>query len=175
MAFARRFLVALALLLPTSAPSAAQSPAAPNAWSGTWRGTLINLPTRPNATAVEVTREVGAIPTSDSTCAALRTTYRESGAVRAVKDYKLCRGRGADDWYVDEGGGLTLAARWFGDALISAFKYDSLLLISTMRLRDDVLEEEILTVDDRPAVKGALSLSTRGIQRLQLRRVSSNQ
>jgi hypothetical protein len=174
MAIAHRMFAAFALLVSISAPCAAQSPTNAGEWSGTWRGTLINLPTRPNAPAIEVTREIGTIPTTDSTCAALRTTYREGGAVRGVKEYKLCRGHGTDDWYVDEGGGLTLAARWLGDALISPFKYDSLLLISTMRLRDDVLEEEILTVTDRPAVQGPLSLTARGIQRLRMRRVSSN-
>ena len=40
-----------------------------------------------------------------------------------------------------------------------------------MRLRGDVLEEEILTFDDQPAIKGPLSLKARGLQRMELRRV----
>lgn len=158
------------LLAATTAP--AQSPSAPGDWSGNWRGTLVNFPARPNAPTIAVTREIGALPVRDSTCAALRTTYREGGAVRGVKDYKLCRGAGVDDWYVDEGGGLVLAARWLGDVLISPFKYDHLILVSTMRLRGDVLEEEILTVDDQPAIKGPLALRARGVQKMELRRVA---
>jgi hypothetical protein len=154
-----------------AAPVAAQEPFDAGAWRGTWRGTLTNLPARPNAPTVEVTRDIGAFPTADSSCAALRTTYREGGMVRGVKDYRLCRGRGPDDWYVDEGGGLTLAARWLGDVLVSTFKYDSLLLISTLRRRGNVLEEEIFTADDRPAQQGPLSLTTRSLQRLRLERV----
>jgi hypothetical protein len=162
--------LALSWFLLAGAPAAAQSPSTPGDWSGTWRGTLTSFPSRPNAPAIEVTREIGALPAGDSTCATLRTTYREGGAVRAVKDYRLCRGAGADDWYVDEGGGLTLAARWLGGALVSPFKYDNLVLVSTMRLRGDVLEEEILTVDDQPAIKGPLPLKARNVQRLELRR-----
>jgi hypothetical protein len=43
-----------------------------------------------------------------------------------------------------------------------------------MRLRGDVLEEEILTVDDKPAVAGPLSMTPKGIQRIELRRVPDN-
>lgn len=65
---------------------------------------------------------------------------------------------------------MKVAARVIGDALISLFKYDP-ILISTIRLRDDVLEEEMLAVEDKPATQGALPLRVRGIQRLELRRV----
>jgi hypothetical protein len=164
-------MLALLAVAVMAVSAAAQEPSDPGAWRGTWRGTLTNLPARPDAPTVEVTREIGAFPTADSSCTPLRTTYREAGVVRGVKDYRLCRRRGADDWYVDEGGGLTLAARWLGDVLVSTFKYDSLLLISTLRRRGDVLEEEIITADDRPAQPGPLSLKTRGLQRLRLERV----
>lgn len=148
---------------PTTAPPGAE-------WAGTWHGTLVNLPGRPGATPVDVTREIGALPTADSSCATLRTTYRESGVVRGTKDYRLCRGAGSTDWYVDEGDGIRLAARWLGDVLVSPFKYDTLLLISSTRVRGEVMEEEILTVDDQPAIKGVLPLRARSIQRLELRR-----
>lgn len=140
-------------------------------WAGTWRGTLVNLPARPGASGVEVTREIGPLPSADNTCTPFKTTYAEAGVLKQVKDYRLCRGTGADDLFVDEGGGVKLAARVIGDALISPFKYDSILLISTMRLRGEILEEEILTVEDKPATQGALPLRARGIQRLELRRV----
>ncbi len=140
-------------------------------WEGKWKGTLKNLPAKPDASQVEVTREIGAFPMTDNTCAMWKTTYTEGGAVKQVKDYKLCRGTGADDLFIDEGNGTKLTARWIGDALVSPFKSGNLLLISTIRLRGEVLEEEILTVDDKPAATGVLPMNAKGIQRLELRRV----
>ena len=58
-----------------------------------------------------------------------------------------------------------------GDSLVIPFKYDNLLIVSTTRLRGEVLEQEILTVEDKPAVKGALPMSAKGIQKLEVRRV----
>jgi dipeptidyl aminopeptidase/acylaminoacyl peptidase len=141
------------------------------AWEGKWKGKLVNVPAKPDAVPVEVEREIGAFPTANNTCSMFKTTYSESGVVKQVKDYKLCRGTGADDIYVDEGDGVKLTARIVGDALITPFKYDNILLISTMRLRGDVLEEEILTVDDKPAVKGVLPMNAKSIQRIELKRV----
>ncbi|MBK8151059.1 MAG: S9 family peptidase [Acidobacteria bacterium] len=140
-------------------------------WEGKWRGTLKNLPAKPDASAVEVEMEIGAVPVKDNTCGIWKTTYLELGAVKQVKDYKLCRGTGADDLYLDEGNGIRLAARIIGDSLVIPFKYDNLLIVSTTRLRGEVLEQEILTVEDKPAVKGALPMSAKGIQKLELRRV----
>jgi hypothetical protein len=39
-----------------------------------------------------------------------------------------------------------------------------------MRLRGDVLEEEILTVADAPATEGVVGLGAKAIQRLEFRR-----
>ena len=139
-------------------------------WEGKWKGTLVNLPAKPGAVPVEVTMEIGAFPTTDGACAAWKTTYSEGGAVKSVKDYKLCRGTGPTDLYIDEGG-LRLPARIIGDALVSPFKADDILLVSTMRLRGEVLEEEILTVDDKPAIKGVQPMVPKGVQRIELRRV----
>ena len=65
---------------------------------------------------------------------------------------------------------MKLAARWIGNVLVSPFRIGSLLLVAETRLRDDVLEEEILTIDDRPTASGVESLKPRSIQRLTLRR-----
>ena len=157
----------LALLLSAAATLFAQT--LPD-WSGTWQGTLVNLPARAGANPVDVALEIGAFPAKDGACSAWRTTYKENGAVRQVKDYRLCRGAGAEDLYVDEGG-LKLTARLLGEVLVSPFKYDNVLLVSTTRLRGDTLEQEILTVDDRPAVKGPLPLVPRSVQRIVLRRL----
>jgi hypothetical protein len=166
--------LALTLLLvgiPALGRGQETQPSAPKNWAGKWKGTLVNLPARPGAVPVEVTMDIGPFPVADNTCAPWKTTYSEGGKVKAVKDYKICRGTGPDDLFIDEGDGVKLTARWIGDVLVSPFKYDSLLLISQTRLRGDVLEEEILTVDDQPAVKGVIALRPRAIQRLELTRV----
>lgn len=140
-------------------------------WEGKWKGTLKNLPAKPDAPVVEVTREIGAFPTADNTCAMFKTTYSEGGVVKQVKDHKLCRGTGAEDLFIDEGNGTKLSAKLIGDALISPFKYGNSLLISTMRLRGETLEEEILTVDDKAATMGVQPMNAKSIQRIELKRV----
>ncbi len=144
------------------------------AWEGKWRGTLRNIPAKPDATAVEVELEIGEIPFRDNTCGMWKTTYSELGIVKQVKDYKLCRGTGADDLYLDEGNGIRLTARIIGDSLVIPFKFDNLMLISTTRVRGETLEEEILTIDDKPAVKGVQPMSPKSIQKLELRRIPQN-
>jgi hypothetical protein len=121
-------------------------------WAGVWKGSLTNSPPAPNAKAVEVTMEIGAWPAADHGCAMWRSTYREEGVVKQVKDYRLCRGAGAEDLFLDEGNGSKLSGRWIGDMLVVPFKYNKFLVISTMRLRDGVLEEEILTIEDGPVL-----------------------
>jgi hypothetical protein len=169
----RKILVLSILGVAVASVAGAQGATAPGpGWAGTWRGTLTNLPVRPGTTPVEVTMEIGPLPTADDTCATWRTTYFEGGKKSQVKDYKLCRGSGPDDLFIDEGDGVKLTARWIGEVLVSPFKYGNLLLVSEARLRGEVLEEEILVVDDRPATEGVVPLRPRSIQRLELRRVS---
>jgi hypothetical protein len=143
-------------------------------WEGQWQGTLQNFPTRPNSKPVDVNLEIGALPKTANSCTTWRTTYSESGQVRQVKDYRLCRGNSSEDWFLDEGNGIKLAAQWIGDVLVCPFKYDKLLLITTTRLQGDTLEEEILTIDDQPASTGVLPLKARNIQRLRFQRKESN-
>lgn len=156
------------LLLLAARPVAAQ--AAPD-WAGHWRGTLVNLPTRPNAPVVSVALELGALPTADSSCVPWKTTYTERDTVRGVKDYRLCRGSGPADLYVDEGGGVKLSAQLLGDVLVSAFKTGAFLLTTHLRVRGDTLVEEIYSIDDKPATDGLVTMKTRSIQRLTLTRV----
>lgn len=158
-------LVAVAL----STPVAVQS--TPPDLTGLWKGTLVNEPARSGAPKIDVTLEVGPMPTSDHTCSPWKTTYSEAGVVRQVKDYQFCRGVGPDDLYTDEGGGVKLTARWIGGVLVSPFKVDKLLLIVETRLLGDTLVEEIFTIDDQPAITGVLPLKPRSIQRLTLTRV----
>ena len=161
-------LVLLPVLLLTWG-AAARAQAAPDL-AGVWTGTLVNLPLRPNATPVQVTMELGALPTADGHCVPWKTTYRERDTVRATKDYRLCRGTGPQSLYVDEGGGVTLQTALLGDVLVSSFKAGRTLLVTHLRVRGDTLEEEIITADDLPATEGVVAMRSRGIQRLRLTR-----
>lgn len=141
-------------------------------FAGFWVGELKNYPPRPNAPSVTVKREIGPVPGVDHTCSVFKTTYFENGVERGVKDYKLCRGKGANDLYFDEGGGVRLAAQLLGDVLVAPFKYDNLLLVSVLRLRGDVLEEEIYTIPDSDSRSGVTPLVAKTLQRLEFRRVA---
>lgn len=140
------------------------------ALEGVWTGRLVNLPARPDAPVIEVTREVGPMPAREGECATFRTTYREAGVVKGVKDYRLCRGADPDQADTDEGGGLVLRGRWLGDVLVTPFKVGNILLVTTLRLDGDRMVEEIVTADDQPAGEGVVTMRPRSIQRLELTR-----
>ncbi len=53
-------------------------------WEGTWKGTLVNLPAKPDAPKVEVTMEIGTFPTKDNACGTWKTTFNESGQGRGT-------------------------------------------------------------------------------------------
>ena len=143
--------------------------------AGTWEGTLVNLPSRVGAPTVAVTIELGAIPTATGQCAPWKTTYREAGVVRGVKDYRICRGADAGELFVDEGNNVRLRATLLGDVLVSAFKAGSILLVTHLRVRGDTLEEEIVTIADAPATDSLVTLSARSVQRIvAVRRRSSS-
>ena len=139
-------------------------------WAGRWEGELVNYPVRPNTKPVRLVREIGEFPRADGACSPMKTTYTPDGAPAVVKDYRLCRGQGAADLFIDEGDGIKLQARLLDDTLISTFKFNKLILVSILRRRGDALEEDIFTATDQPAIEGALSLETRGLQRLRFRR-----
>lgn len=166
----RSVVVCAAALLSTLA-AAPRLPAqsTPPDLSGVWQGTLTNFPALPGAAPVDVTMEIGALP-ADSGCALWRTVYSEGGRVRQIKDYRLCRGSSAGELFIDEGDGTRLVARWIGAVLATPFKTGDALLVSSIRLRGVILEEEILTIQDRPAGPGVQPLVARSIQRLVLRR-----
>ena len=145
-------------------------PAPAQDWAGRWEGELVNYPRRESASPVPLVREIGELPRANGDCSTFKTTYSPPGQKVVVKDYRLCRGPGATEYYIDEGQGLRLKAQILGDTLLSTFKYQSILLISIMRLRGDTLEEDIYTATDQPATNGVLSLDTRSLQRLQFRR-----
>ena len=142
-------------------------------WAGTWTGTLANLPEHPGAKPVEVKMGIGEFPTEDNSSSLWRTTYSEQGEIRQVKDYRLCRGTGADDLSIDEGDGIKLKSRLIDDVLVTPFQYNDVILITSVRLRGDVIEQEILTVADKPALDGVQPLTARSIQRIVMSRQTS--
>ncbi|CAF2259818.1 unnamed protein product [Rotaria magnacalcarata] len=142
-------------------------------WNGTWYGSLTNYPMRLEFSSVNVLMEIGPYPTSDNMCTLWRTTYSQDEKILSIKDYRLCRGHGDDDVFIDEGNDIKLETRWIGDLLITPFKYDNLFLISITQLDEDILKEEIIMIDDKPAINGVLSLHTRAIQRLEMKRLQS--
>jgi hypothetical protein len=140
-------------------------------WSGVWKGTLINYPGRPNAKAVQVTREIGPLPTKPNECTTWKTTYQEAGSEKSQsKDYRLCRGETADQWVVNEGPEAKLPTRLLGNQWISVFKYDNILLTAITRLEGDRMIEEIISGPDLAAGKGVVTLQVRSLQRLELAR-----
>lgn len=140
-------------------------------WEGRWRGELVNLPLRPGAAPVTVSAEIGPWP-AVGTCSVWRRSFESRDHPPVTKDYRLCQGPAPGELHVDEGNGIRLASRLVADTLLTPFKYGQLILLTSTRLRGEVLEEEIVTVDDKPAVEGPLVLQARGIQRITLRRVS---
>lgn len=139
-------------------------------WEGTWKGQLKLLPSKPDAPTTDVTMEIGAFPSADGQCTTWKTTYMEGSTIKSLKDYKLCRGNGANDLFMDEGNGVRLPGRVLGDAFVVTFKNDETVMVFTLKLRGEVLEQEILIVDDKPAAKGVVTMEPKGLQRIEFRR-----
>lgn len=139
-------------------------------WTGTWSGSLQNYPRPlPGSGLVPVRMEIGRFPREDGECSLWKTIYSPVGEPSSIKDYRLCRGNGSDDLFIDEGDGLHLSCRWIEETqmLISPFKYANLLLIAVTRLIDGLrLQEEIVTMNNRET-----SLRSLALQRLTLTRL----
>jgi hypothetical protein len=120
-------------------------------WTGTWHGVIEAYPEGEAGSGWNVTLEIGSYPMVDNSCTIWRSIFSEYGVVQGTKDYRFCRGYGVDDLYTDEGGGVTIGARWINNVLVSPFKYKDVFAISSMRMRGDILEEEIIITDDNPA------------------------
>ena len=141
-------------------------------WTGTWFGTLKTYPTSLGGPELNVTMEIGPYPTVDNSCTVWRNTYEENGIVQHIKDYRFCRGHGADDLYTDEGNNITIAARWIDDVLVAPFKSKGFLVVVYDRMRGDTLEEELLSVEDKPATDAVVSMRPLAIHLIKLKRVS---
>ena len=135
-------------------------------WEGKWKGTLKNIPAKPDAPVVEVTMEIGAFPMTDNTCTMWKLTFASQ-----VRNHKLCRGTGADDLYIDAGDEIKRTVTLLGDTLFLASKNNNVTVMTTNRLRGDILEIETLMADDKPAAMGVVPMNAKGIQRIELKRV----
>ncbi|UJR18490.1 hypothetical protein I4U23_005396 [Adineta vaga] len=141
--------------------------------TGTWQGVIETYPSNEIGSGWNKTLEIGLYPMTDHKCTTLRSTMTENGVLRGTKNYRLCRGRNADDLYIDEGSS-TLAVQWINDMLVSSFKFSGLFTISRLRMRGNILEEEILTTDDTPAIKNkVVSVRARSMHLIKMTRVSN--
>jgi hypothetical protein len=116
--------------------------------------------------------EIGPYPMIDNKCTTWRSIFTDNGIVQITKDYRFCRGRSADDLYIDEGVG-TVAVQWINDVLVSPFKFAGVFAVASLRMRGDILEEEIVMTADNPAVKDTLvSVRAHSIHLKKMRRIS---
>ncbi|CAF4309044.1 unnamed protein product [Rotaria socialis] len=143
-------------------------------WTGTWHGVLEAYPEGEQGSGWNVTLEIGPYPMTDGACTIWRSTLLENNIRQGLKDYRFCRGRGADDLFIDEGSGVTISAQWINDVLVSPFKYKGVFAVSSMRMRGDVLEEEILITEDKPGIEDVVvSIRANSIHLMKMRRISA--
>lgn len=121
-----------------------------------------------------VTLEIGSYPSSDFTCTKRRSIFTMNGTVQGIKDYRFCRGCGEEDLYIDEGNDVTIRCKWINDVLVSPFKYQGFYAISMMRMRGDILEEQILITDDIPAEDNrVVSVKSKSLHLMTMKRISN--
>ncbi|CAF3735461.1 unnamed protein product [Rotaria sp. Silwood1] len=142
-------------------------------WTGTWYGVVEAYPEGETGAGWNVTLEIGTYPIVGDSCTIWRSIFTENGILQATKDYRFCRGRDPDDLFIDEGGGVKIAAQWINDVLVSPFKYKGVFAVSSMRMRGNILEEEILITDDNPSIENVVvSVRARSIHLMTMRRRS---
>ncbi|UJR18286.1 hypothetical protein I4U23_005189 [Adineta vaga] len=142
-------------------------------WTGTWHGVIQTYPSNEIGSGWNKTLEIGSYPMTDHSCTTLRGTMTENGIVQIKKDYRLCRGYGPDDLYIDEGTSR-LGVQWINDELVSPFKAHGVFVISRLRMRGNILEEKLITTDDTPAIKNKIvSVRARSVHLIKMTRVSN--
>ncbi|CAF3353907.1 unnamed protein product [Rotaria socialis] len=142
-------------------------------WTGTWHGTLQAYPEGEIGAGWNTTLEIGPYPMFDGSCTMWRGIFKENGTIKLTKDNRFCRGHGPDDLYFDNGGGGKIAVQWIHNVLVSPFKYNGVFVVASMRMREDILEEEILITGDNPAVQNVtVSIRAHSIHIKTMRRMS---
>ncbi|CAF3975488.1 unnamed protein product, partial [Rotaria sordida] len=126
-------------------------------WTGTWYGATEAYPKGTLGNGWNVTFEIGPYPMVDNNCTMWRSIFKENGTIKLTKDNRFCREHGPDDLYIYDGsGGVKVAVQWIHNMLVSSFKYNGVFAVATMRMRGDILEEEILITGDNPAIKDVM-------------------
>ena len=132
---------------------------------------MIIYPPEAGPTNLEVTLKLGPFPTVDNNCTMWHSTFRREGKVEAIKDYRLCRRNSDEDLFTDERNGIILDTQWIGGILATPYKADNVFYMAVTRMRGDILEDEIMTVNDTMASQGVQSLRTKVIYRTEMKRV----
>ncbi len=143
-------------------------------WTGTWHGVVEAYPEGQLGDGWHKTLVIGSYPMADETCTIWNGTFTEHGVMQLIKDYRFCRGRGATDLYVDVGNGAILGVQWINDVLISPFKYNGVFTVSSIRMRGDTLEEEIIIANDKPGVENSIvSMGAQSIHLIKMQRITN--
>lgn len=143
-------------------------------WSGTWHGVAKTFPDGQYGDGWHKTIRIGPYPVADGTCTIWNSTFTENGIVQLTKDYRFCRGNGSADLYVDAGVSGKLAVQWINDMLISPFKFNEFITISSLRMHGMSLHEEIVMINDKTAIENmVVSLPTQSIHLIKMERVSN--
>lgn len=143
-------------------------------WTGTWHGVIETYPEGQLGDGWHKTLVIGSYPMDDHTCTTWNGTFTQQGVPQLSKDYRFCRGNNATDLYIDVGDGTTLGVQWIDHILISPFKSNGLYMVSSLRMRGDTLEEEIITADDKPADgKNLVSMYAHSIHHIQMKRMTN--
>lgn len=122
---------------------------------------------------LQITLQLGPFPTIENNCTLWKGTYRQDGQIIVIKDYRLCRRNSDEDLFTDERNGIILDSQWIGGELITPYKADNIFYIAINRLRGDIFEEDIITVDDHNYTQTVQSLKTRAFYRTQMKRIHS--
>ena len=144
-----------------------------NNWTGTWHGVAEVYPEGQFGDGWHKTLVIGSYPMTDETCTTWNGTVTEHGVVKLIKDYRFCRGHGATDLYIDEGNGGMLTVQWFNGVLVSPFKHKGVFVVSSLRMRGDSLEEEIIIANDKPGDENSVvSMGALSIYFIKMKRVT---
>ncbi|UJR12916.1 hypothetical protein I4U23_017090 [Adineta vaga] len=142
-------------------------------WTGTWHGIVDTYPKGELGYGWNVTWEIGTYPMIDNTCTTWRAIYTENDVVQIDKNNQFCRGRDSNDLFIRESGGGKIAVQQIHDELISPFKSQNAFVVVRMRMREDILEEEVLMTDDNPAIENVIvSLRIQSVHKIKMKRMS---
>lgn len=142
-------------------------------WTGTWHGEIAAYPEGQVGDGWHKTLVIGSYPMTDETCTTWNGTITERGVVQISKDYRFCRGHGATDLYVDTGNDGILAVQRISNVIVSPFKHKGVFVVSSLRMRGDTLEEEIIIAEDKPGDENSVvSMRALSMHIIKMKRVT---